>query len=115
MPRRSPPARFPEGSPGRAAEEALARGRTENLSPAALFAVCAGAGVRIGEAIALPTAAIEAAERSPRLRVLGKGNKPRVIPVGPEVVATIDDYLPTRAERAGNPSPTDPLFIRRVQ
>jgi integrase/recombinase XerD len=81
---------------------------------AALFAVFAGAGVRIGEAITMPIAVVEAAERSPRLRVLGKGNKPRVIPVGPEVVAAIDAYLDTRKERAGNPSPTDPLFVRRV-
>ena len=82
---------------------------------AALFAVFAGAGVRIGEAIAMTMSTVEAAERSPRLRVLGKGNKPRVIPVGPEVITTIDDYLATRRERVGNPSPTDPLFVRRVQ
>jgi site-specific recombinase XerD len=82
---------------------------------AALFAVFAGAGVRIGEAITMPVGAVEAAERSPRLRVVGKGNKPRVIPVGPEVVTTIDDYLATRAERVGRPSPTDPLFVRRLQ
>jgi integrase/recombinase XerC len=82
---------------------------------AALFAVFAGAGVRIGEAIGMTVGVVEAAERSPRLRVLGKGNKPRIIPVGPEVVTTIDDYLATRAERAGRPSPTEPLFVRRVQ
>ena len=47
-----------------------------------VVAVFAGAGVRSGEAIAMRVGSVEAAERSPRLRVLGKGNKPRVIPVG---------------------------------
>jgi integrase len=99
--------------------------------------VFAGAGVRIGEAIAMTVGSVEAAERSPRLRVLGKGNKPRVIPVGPEVIAAIDAYLQTRAERVsrdlapgarprlaggnsgalprGCHSPTDPLFVRKVK
>ncbi len=81
----------------------------------ALFAVFAGAGVRIGEAIGMRVGSVEAAERSPRLRVLGKGNKPRVIPVGPEVVTTIDAYLATRTERAGRHSPTDPLFVRKLR
>jgi len=81
----------------------------------ALFAVFAGAGVRSGEAIAMRVGSVEAAERSPRLRVLGKGNKIRVIPVGPEVVAAVDRYRDTREERAGNHSPTDPLFVRRLK
>ena len=81
----------------------------------ALFAVFAGAGVRIGEAISLTVGSVEAAERSPRLRVLGKGNKPRVVPVGPEVVAAIDAYLQIRTDRAGRHSPTDPLFVRKVK
>lgn len=81
----------------------------------ALFAVFAGAGVRIAEAIAMTAGSVEAVERSPRLRVLGKGRKPRVIPVGPEVVEAIGRYLGTRAERAGHYSPTDPLFVRRLR
>jgi integrase/recombinase XerC len=81
----------------------------------ALFAVFAGAGVRIAEAISMTVGSVEAAERSPRLRVLGKGNKPRVVPVGPEVVETIGGYLVSRRERAGRYSPTDPLFVRKVR
>ena len=81
----------------------------------ALFAVFAGAGLRIGEAIALPVGAIEAAERSPRLRVLGKGNKTRTIPVGPEVLDAISAYLDTRSERAGRYRSTDRLFVRRLR
>jgi integrase/recombinase XerC len=81
----------------------------------ALFAVFAGAGVRIAEAIGMTIGSVEAAERSPRLRVLGKGNKPRVVPVGPEVVETIGVYLTSRRERVGRHSPTDPLFLRKVR
>jgi site-specific recombinase XerD len=81
----------------------------------AIFAVFAGAGVRSGEAIAMRVGSVEAVERSPRLRVLGKGNKIRVIPVGPEVVAAVDGYLDTRVERAGSHAPTDPLFVRRLK
>jgi site-specific recombinase XerD len=82
---------------------------------AALFAVFAGAGVRIGEAIAMTVGSVEAAERSPRLRVLGKGDKPRVIPVGPEVIDAISAYLTTRVDRAGRHRQRDPLFVRRLQ
>ena len=81
----------------------------------ALFAVFAGAGVRIAEAISMTVGAVEAVERSPRLRVLGKGNKPRVIPVGPEVVEAVNNYLVTREERAGRHRQGDPLFVRRVR
>jgi integrase/recombinase XerC len=81
----------------------------------ALFAVFAGAGVRIGEAIAMRVGSVEAADRSPRLRVLGKGNKPRVIPVGPEVVGEVGRYLDPRAVAGGAPLPTDPLFVRRLK
>jgi site-specific recombinase XerD len=81
----------------------------------ALFAVFAGAGVRIAEAIAMTVGSVEAADRSPRLRVLGKGNKPRVVPVGPEVVETISAYLASRRGRVGRHSPTDPLFLRKVR
>jgi site-specific recombinase XerD len=45
--------------------------------------------VRIAEAIAMSVGSFEAAERSPRGRVLGKGDKPRVVPVRPEVVEAI--------------------------
>jgi hypothetical protein len=45
------------------------------------------------------------------LRVLGPGNTPRVIPVGPEVVAAIDGYLGTCGVRAGSHSPTVPAEL----
>lgn len=78
----------------------------------ALVAVFAGAGVRIGEVIAMRVGDVEARDRSPRLRVLGKGSKRRVLPVGPEVVVAIDAYLDDRRARVGGFTSTDALFVR---
>lgn len=78
----------------------------------ALVAVFAGAGLRIGEVITLRVGDLEAAERSPRLRVAGKGGRRRVVPVGPEVVALLGAYLASREQRFGPPRSTHPMFVR---
>ena len=78
----------------------------------ALVAVFAGAGVRIGEAISLRVNDVEARDRSPRLRVYGKGGRRRVVPVGPEVIEAVDAYLLSRRDRLGPYSATDKLFVR---
>jgi len=49
-----------------------------------------GAGLRIGEAMALTGAVLPIGDR---LTVIGKGNKPRVVPILPQVRAAIDRYL----------------------
>lgn len=78
----------------------------------ALVSVFTGAGVRVGEAITMTVGSVEAADRSPRLRVLGKGNKQRVIPVGGEVIDAIGRYLDDRNRRIGRYAAADPLFLR---
>jgi site-specific recombinase XerD len=78
----------------------------------ALVAVFTGAGVRLGEAIALRVDDVEARDRAPRLRLYGKGGRRRVVPVGPEVVEAVDAYLESRLARLGRYAPTDPLFVR---
>ena len=78
----------------------------------ALVSVFTGAGVRVGEAISMTVGSVEAVDRSPRLRVLGKGNKQRVVPVGPEVVAAIARYLDDRQRVLGRYAAADPLFVR---
>lgn len=79
----------------------------------ALLTLLYGCGLRIGEALGLNRAE---APRGDALRVLGKGNKERIVPVLPVVRAAIDDYLaacPYRLEA------DDPLFVgaqgRRLQ
>ncbi len=75
-------------------------------------AVFVGARVRVGEAMAMRVSDIEARDRSPRLGVYGKFGRWRVVPVGPEGVEAVDDYLLSRSERFGPHSPTDVLFVR---
>lgn len=77
----------------------------------ALVAVLAGAGLRASECCGLLIADL-LRDDDPVLRVLGKGNKERRVPVAVEVVEAVDDYLATRAERLGPPKPTDLLFVR---
>ena len=66
---------------------------------AALLELLYGTGIRISEAVALDVDDIErlvrigAGERAPGLRVLGKGGKERIVPVGSYARAALDAYL----------------------
>jgi site-specific recombinase XerD len=79
----------------------------------ALVAVLAGAGLRASEVAGLSAADV-VREAEPFLRVIGKGNKERRVPVAPEVVEAIDDYLHPEAGERGDHHPTDPLFVARA-
>lgn len=56
---------------------------------AAVIALCYGAGLRISEALALSRADLDASA----LRITGKGNKMRLVPLIAPVRAAIEDYL----------------------
>ena len=56
---------------------------------AAVVALCYGAGLRISEALALTRADLDGSA----LRVVGKGNKVRLVPLIAAVRAAIEDYL----------------------
>jgi integrase/recombinase XerC len=56
---------------------------------AAAIALCYGAGLRISEALALTRADLDGTT----LRIIGKGNKVRLVPLIAPVRAAIDDYL----------------------
>ena len=72
----------------------------------ALFMLLYGAGLRIGEALALDVR--DATGAGDSLRVTGKGNKQRVVPLLPRVRQAIDAYLALRPDGA----PADaPLFV----
>ena len=71
----------------------------------ALFTLLYGAGLRLGEALALTRKAIE---QSDRLRVIGKGNKERSVPLLPVIHARIERYLNACPYRL---KPDAPLFI----
>lgn len=79
-----------------------------------------GAGLRIGEAMALTGAALPLGET---LRVTGKRDKTRIVPLLPQVRATVEDYVRQcpygtapgaplfRGARGG---PLDPALVRRA-
>jgi len=73
----------------------------------ALFLLLYGCGLRIGEALALNGGAIPS--EGP-LRVTGKGNKERVVPMLPIVLKAIQDYISNCLYTIG---PDDPLFVGR--
>jgi integrase/recombinase XerC len=74
---------------------------------AAIFALLYGSGLRISEALGLsrgeaPRSASDA------LRITGKGDKQRIVPVLPAVVAAIAEYLRLCPWQ---PGPSGPLFL----
>ena len=85
------------------------------LRDAALLELLYGTGLRISEAVALDVdeidraVRVEAGQPAPSLRVLGKGSKERIVPVGSYARAAVAAYLvrsrPTLARRgAGTPA-----------
>jgi integrase/recombinase XerC len=106
----------------------LIAGATDRAQPLglrdeALVELLYAAGLRIGEACALPLAALEA----DRVRVLGKGQKTRLVPIHPRCVAALDAWRAVRHQLIppGQPAPPwlflgarggplDPRVARRV-
>ena len=73
----------------------------------ALFTLLYGAGLRLGEALALNLADAPRPGSDAALRVLGKGNKERLVPILPVIRDAMAAYL---AERGGGAA-DEPLFI----
>ena len=76
-----------------------------NLRDEAVILLLYGAGLRINEALSLK---IQDLPDSEWLRVLGKGNKARDVPVLPEIVKKIKDYLDICPFAK---KPNDPMFF----
>ena len=75
---------------------------------AAVLALLYGSGLRISEALSLTPGDIPNAERSGALTVIGKGGKTRMVPVLPQVLGMIADYV---AICPFELPPTGPLFV----
>ncbi len=79
----------------------------------AMLEVLYGAGLRVSELVELPLAALD--RRAGVLRVLGKGRRERLVPVGEPALAAIEYYLETARPallRRGGPA-CDALFLSR--
>ncbi len=85
---------------GEATDTATIQARDE-----ALMTLLYGAGLRINEALSLNIGNLPAADDA--LRVTGKGNKQRIVPLLPVVRSALAEYLKLRP----NPAPGEPLFL----
>jgi len=75
------------------------RGReVAHLRDALALELLYGSGLRVSELATLDLAQIASAEAE--LRVLGKGRKERIVPLGSKALAALEAYLPRRAELA---------------
>ncbi len=100
-----PPSRLPKAIPVESVErllEAASVGDTPvSLRDRALFEVLYGAGARISEAVGLDVDDLDlggiggagATDEPASVRLLGKGDKQRVVPLGRYAVAALDAYL----------------------
>ena len=97
-----PPRRLPKALSLAQVQAMLAVPATDTevgLRDAALLELLYGTGVRISEAVALDVDDVgriiraTAGESAPGLRVLGKGDKERIVPVGSYARAALDAYL----------------------
>ncbi len=82
-----------------------------DLALVALFLV---SGIREGEAVTLGMASIAGAPGARRLEVIGKGDKPRTIPIDPTLEQVLDAYQATRAARFPEDDldhPATPLLV----
>ncbi len=68
----------------------------EHIRDVALLEVLYATGIRVGECVGLDLGSIDAAERT--LRVLGKGNKERVVPFGQPAARALEGWLDRRPE-----------------
>ncbi len=96
-----PPRRLPKALSLEQVQAMLAAPATDTevgIRDAALLELLYGTGIRISEAVALDVDDVERLVRgigkpAPGLRVLGKGGKERIVPVGSYARAALDAYL----------------------
>lgn len=75
------------------------------LRDRAILELLYSCGLRVSELTGLNVGAVDRHERL--VRVLGKGNKERLVPVGKQALKALEDYLEERA----HPSRDEPLFL----
>lgn len=75
------------------------------LRDRALFELIYSCGLRVGEVTGLDVASVDADQAL--VRVLGKGRKERLVPVGRKALAALQDYLETRPAVGRE----EPLFL----
>ncbi|MER5705671.1 tyrosine-type recombinase/integrase [Micromonospora sp. NPDC002296] len=81
----------------------------------AVLALALCAGLRLSELLALRVASLAGRPGERRVDVIGKGGRPRVVPIEPELDRVVVAYLDSRARRFGSRSvrPDSPLLLDR--
>ena len=79
------------------------------LRDRAILELFYSSGLRLAELVGLNLGDVDAADRT--VRVLGKGSKMRVVPVGRQALAALNDWLAVRAQLARGGEPA--LFVGR--
>ena len=88
------------------------RDSADGLRDRALLEVLYSTGARVSEACGLDVGALDL--RQGQMRVLGKGNKERILPVGEPAVAALEHYLQDgRPELAPADRAADAVFLNR--
>lgn len=78
----------------------------------ALLALLLTAGTRASELIGLELGDLYLDDDPPRVRVHGKGDRERTIPLPPEAVDVLRTYLRSRRTLDDHPDPSAPLLVR---
>ena len=91
--------------------DAIDLGSGRGVRDRALLELLYSCGLRVSEACRLTFAQLFLDEGY--VRVTGKGSKERLVPMSPESVERIEDYLPFRAEIVPKPGHADFLFLSR--
>jgi integrase/recombinase XerC len=77
----------------------------QGLRDRAILEVLYGAGLRVSELVGLDLRAVDLAQGLVKVR--GKGDKERIVPLGRKAVAAIEAYLPHRGELLGDAPAAD--------
>jgi integrase/recombinase XerD len=84
----------------------------EGLRDRAMVELMYAAGLRVSELVALPAAAVNL--RQGVLRVRGKGNKERLVPMGEEAQHWLERYLAAARPRLAGKAAREALFLSRL-
>ena len=82
----------------------------QGLRDRAILEVLYGCGLRVSEAVGLKISCLYFKEGF--IRVIGKGNKERLVPIGDVAIAAVEEYLKARRVPADSES-SDVLFLNR--
>ena len=79
-----------------------------------MFETLYSTGIRVSELAGMNVGDVDVYEKT--ARVLGKGNRERVVPIGEKALLSISDYLKKRGDMAGQTIDAGaPLFVNQKQ